>query len=69
MACSAARQPATRLWAQLQHAYEPVQADEPAWHVRFDTTQCSEACVHRALAAIEVGRAEGDQHSQHSGGS
>ena len=37
-----------------------VQADEPAWHVRPDTTQGIEAGVQQALVAIEVGRAEGD---------
>jgi predicted kinase len=54
------------IFASFQHAYEPVQADELAWHVRLDMTQSVEACVQQALAALEEGRAERDQHARHS---
>ena len=54
------------IFAPFQHAYEPVQADEPAWHVRLDTTQGVEACVQQVLAALEEGRIERDQHARHS---
>jgi hypothetical protein len=41
---------------QFQYSYEPVQEDEPAWHVRLDTTQEMAQCVQHALGAIEEGR-------------
>jgi len=44
------------IFTQFQHSYEPVQEDEPAWHVRLDTTQDMAQCVQQALGAIEEGR-------------
>lgn len=44
------------IFSQFQHSYEPVQEDEPAWHVRLDTTQDVAPCVQHALGALEEGR-------------
>ncbi|MGQ4808120.1 hypothetical protein NKDENANG_01487 [Candidatus Entotheonellaceae bacterium PAL068K] len=44
------------LLPQFQDDYEPLQENEPGYHIRLHTTQSLELCVQQALAAIQKGR-------------